>query len=129
MRILGFKKHWEKLDKPEFTTFRYPRGDRDWEEGEVVKVVIQPRKKGGGNVLGTAQIIDKVQRELDPIYYAMKPDECPPLTTDEEARADGFFDLADMNNWLEDTYGRLDYIPRMNKLTLVWVTEFKELDK
>ncbi len=125
MRILGFQKYWEKLDKPQFTTFRYPRGDRDWEEDEQVQVVIPARQKGGGQKLGIAKIVGKVARELDPIYYAMTRNECPPLVTDEEAREDGFYDLEDMNAWLEDTYGKLDYIPRMNKLNLKWIERLK----
>lgn len=54
MRILGFSKHWAKLDNPEFTTFRFPRKDKDWQIGETVKIVIKPRSKGGGELLGLA---------------------------------------------------------------------------
>ena len=112
MRILGFMKHWPKLDQEVFTTFRYPRLDKDWEIGEEVKVVIKPRCKGGGEILGIARIIGKEQKELDSSFSDVAP-----LVTDTEAIADGFEDVAGMVSWMEKTYG-LDYISLMNKLTL-----------
>ena len=52
MRIMGFQKQWvnqltgkPKLSEEEFTTFRWPRRDRDWEVGETVRVVMNPRTK------------------------------------------------------------------------------------
>jgi len=119
MRILGFTKKWTKLNQDEFTTFRYPRGDKDWGIGELVKVVIQPRRKGGGESLGTAEIKNKELREFDAEYYELAKDNVP-LITDGEAIADGFTSAEDMIAWLEKTYGKLDFWPRMNKLTLRW---------
>ena len=120
MRVLGFSKRWQKLSNPEFSTFRYPRMDRDWGVGEVVQVVIQPRRKGGGDKLGCAEIINNEVRELDAQYFEMVKGDCPPLVTDVEAQADGFAGLDDMITWMEKTYGRLDWMSRMNKLTLTW---------
>lgn len=120
MRILGFTKKWDKLSQPEFTTFRYPRGDYDWYVGEQVKVVLQPRRKGGGEFLGIVEITNKERREFDKEYFDLAQDGIP-MITDAEAIADGFMGVDDMVNWLEKTYGRLDFMPRMNKLTLKWL--------
>lgn len=123
MRVLGFQKMWDKLTKGwEFTTFRYPRGDYDWEVEELAQIVIQPRRKGGGNKLGTAKIISKEIREFDEEYLEFDKDCTISLVTDEEAIVDGFQSREDMIKWMEKTYGRLDWMPRMNKLTLKWVT-------
>ena len=119
MRILGFQKRWQKLSNLEFTTFRYPRGDYDWQVGEQVKVVFQPRRKGGGEVLGIAEIIKKEKREFDKEYFEIVKDGVA-LITEEEAIVDGFPSVSDMIKWLEKTYGRLDWMPRMNKLVLRW---------
>jgi len=122
MRILGFSKHWPKLYKGwTFTTFRYQRGDRDWQVGELVQVVVQPRRKGGGDKLGIAKIIAKEWRELDRGYYQIADGNCAPLVTDQEAQEDGFAGLDDMVRWMEKTCGRLDWVPCMQKLTLRWV--------
>ena len=109
MRILGFSQHWGKLSRDEFTTFRYPRADRDWYLGEAVKVVIQPRRKGGGCYLGTSEIISKESKLLEQV-------------TQQEAIADGFTGWIDMFNWLRKSYDveRLQAEP-MNKLTLRWL--------
>ncbi|MDD5081752.1 MAG: hypothetical protein PHU08_00120, partial [Dehalococcoidales bacterium] len=117
MRILGFAKHWDKLDKDEFTTFRYPRGDRDWFVGEQVQVFIKPRSKDRVR-LGFAGIVSKEDVELDP-EFAEKL--VIPLVSNYEARADGFTDRDDMVGWLKKTYG-LDYVSRINKITLRWIT-------
>jgi hypothetical protein len=124
MRILGFQKRWDKLRKSwEFITFRYPRRDKDWEVGEVVKVVVKPRSKNK-EVLGVAKIIGKEARAM-PLpneqfdYYA-----CPPLVTEQEAIADGFKSRDDMCEWLTQTYGHDDrwvFNEPMNKLTLRWI--------
>lgn len=126
MRILGFGRKWPKLQQEEFTTFRYPRGDYDWYVGERVKIVIQPRRKGGGEFLGEAEIIGKDRREFDKEYSEMVKDDIP-LITEAEVIVDGFTSIEDMIAWLRKTYGRLDWMPRMNKLALKWVT-FKKLE-
>ena len=118
MRVLGFSKRWQKLSNQTFTTFRYPRADKDWEIGEHVQITVQPRRKGGGDKLGIAVIINKEKRELDRDFYEQAHGKCTPLVTDEEARADGFVDLNDMVAWMEKTYGRLDWMLSLNKLTL-----------
>jgi len=58
VRILGFSKKWTKLNQDEFTTFRLPRKDKDWQLEEVVQVVFHPRHKDR-EVLSIAQIIEK----------------------------------------------------------------------
>ena len=120
-RVLGFAKQWEKLSKPEFTTFRYPRADKDWYTGERVQIVIHPRSPERLK-LGMAEIINIEQRELDSFFTdgkIVKPIGVP-LMTDVEAQEDGFLDLADMVKWMQKTYG-MDYISLMNKITLKWV--------
>ena len=34
MRIISFSVMWPKLQQPRFTTFRFPRKDKDWERVE-----------------------------------------------------------------------------------------------
>jgi len=114
MRILGFSKKWNKLSQKEFATFRYPRVDKDWYIGEKVQIIIQPRKKGGGEKLGIAEIVNKEIRELDPFFQSDS------LITDKEAIEDGFDNREDMVDWMQKTYG-LDYISAMHKLTLRWL--------
>lgn len=109
MRIFGFSKKWDKLQQPEFTTFRFPRKDRDWEVGEMVQVIYKPRRKGGGEKLGVAEIIGK---SLKPLW----------AISEKEAQEDGFEEWIDMFNWLRKSYpiARLQQYP-MNKLTLRWM--------
>jgi hypothetical protein len=107
MRILGFQKKWAKLSDPEFTTFRYPRADKDWQKGEEVQVVIKPRSKSR-KPLGNARIIK--------VEYIQMGD-----ITDAMARRDGFANKAEMMEWLAKTY-RNQYHwlwqKPMNRLTL-----------
>jgi hypothetical protein len=105
MRILGFSKKWDKLKRDEFTTFRYPRKDsdkgRDWHEGEILKIVYQPRHQN--EYLGIAQVISKDLKN-------------PYSIDDEEAVADGF------NNWSEMAdFLKLVPTSTINKLTLRWI--------
>lgn len=114
MRILGFSEKWDKLKQPVFTTFRFPRKDRDWEKEEIVQIVCKPRIKGGGEKLGIAKIVAKQKAWMDADI------------TEQEAKDDGFSSLVDMRIWFVKTYGirRLLSEP-MNKLTLVWVERTK----
>ena len=106
MRILGFSKKWAKLEQERFTTFRFPRKDRDWEPGEQVQIVYKPRSKNR-EPLGDAQIV-KIERRVFPV-------------TDEEAIADGFKDASDMAFWFRQAHGdRIDY-ETVNKVTLEWM--------
>ena len=66
MRILSFSKHWNKLEKDEFTTFRFPRKDRDWEAGEVVQVYYKNRTPQR-EYLGIARIFRKEERWVSDI--------------------------------------------------------------
>ncbi len=119
---MGFRTAWGKLLQPSFTTFRYPRADRDWKVGEVVQVVLKPRTPGRV-ILGTARIVGKEQRELDDFFQLHCPDTPSarvPLVTEEEAQADGFPSSAEMTAYMEKQYG-LDYISLFNKLTLEWI--------
>ena len=115
MRILGFSKKWQKLSNPEFTTFRFPRRDRDWEVGELVQVVYKPRSKNR-EILGTAEIVGKELRNM----VKLLADESPyPTISENEAKADGFKDYWEMWERLFDTYSGQRLIDEpMNKLTL-----------
>ena len=64
MRIISFTEKWSKLEQPIFTTFRYPRIDRDWQIGEMVQVFYKNRSPKREK-LGVAQIIGKEPRELN----------------------------------------------------------------
>lgn len=113
MRILGFQRKWDKLNRTYpyvayelalsdeeassavfFTTFRYPRLDKDWQVGELVQVVIKPRSK---------------ERKF--VYYAEIIKIEPIAMSDiiaQMAWADGFSSLGAMMDWLANTYGN-DY--------------------
>jgi len=116
MRILGFCRKWEKLNQPEFTTFRFARKDKDWQPGETVQVVYKPRSHGR-QVLGIAQILTKEPRGMSrgtPSPFQK--------VSNEEAKHDGFADYFQMWEWLFDTYGGRRLIDEpMNKLTLLMV--------
>lgn len=115
MRILGFSKKWDKLNQPEFTTFRFPRKDKDWQVDERVRIVYKPRSKGGGEELGEAIIVGRAIKWVV-IWWSGQWG-----IAEEEAQKDGFRDRYDMKRWLEKAYGiRYAYEP-MNKLTLRWV--------
>ena len=122
MRIMSFREKWDKLNQPEFTTFRYPRCDTDWYEGEVIQVFYKSRSPMREK-LGIAQIIKKEQRELDPNFEYVAP-----VITHDEAVADGFLSRGDMVMFMQKQYG-LDYISLFNKLTLRWVIPTKEENK
>ena len=121
MRILGFsKKDWYnyqdghyKFLEDEFTTFRIPRLDKDWQVGELVQVVYKQRTSQR-EVLGIAQIVNKKQQ-------------LPWLgdVSVEEARRDGFRNYTDMWQWFYKTHGKRLSLP-INKLTLRWINKKEE---
>ncbi len=115
MRILGFSEKWYKLSQEEFTTFRFPRRDKDWVEGEVVQVVFKPRSKER-EIFGVAEIISK---ELRHIFRWTVAGQSGGLSN-AEAVKDGFKDKDDMLRWLNKAHGDRIYQELMNKLTLRW---------
>ena len=115
MRVLGFSKRWQKLSNPTFTTFRFPRKDRDWAMGEEVQIIVKPRRKGGGERLGIAKIIEKEQRWIV-IWWSGEWG-----ITADEAIKDGFNNRYDMLHWLEKAYNTRHCYNLMNKLTLSWI--------
>ncbi len=114
MRELGFSQKWGKLNNNVFTTFRFPRKDRDWEVEEVVKIVFKPRSKQR-QVLGVAKITNKEMRKIATAYEQYRP-------TEEEAIADGFTNLFEMNTWFNKTYGKRIFEEPINKLNLMWIS-------
>jgi len=112
MRIISFSKKWDKLSQPKFTTFRFPRKDKDWYVGEVVQVFFKSRSPQREK-LGEAEIIAK---ELK-----LTSDSATDVT-DAEAKADGFNNVRDMETWMRKTYGEVKAWTRMNKLTLRWLS-------
>ncbi len=120
MRILGFSKvDWRnyethqdsKMLQPEFTTWRWPRKDRDWAVGEVVSVVVRTRSPHR-LILGEAEI--SANESVD-IYRI----------TDIDARTDGFPKAGDLQHYLmmeRITRGLGLVIP--NRLTLRWLSWF-----
>ena len=109
MRILGFSKEWDKLKQPEFTTFRFPRKDKDWQVGEIVQITYKPRSNSR-KILGTARIIAKEERRL----Y------CYNNREDDEARQDGFSNKHEMLLWINKIHGDRWQYKAMNRLTLRW---------
>ena len=131
MRIIGFSKKWDKLNNELlFTTFRYPRRDRDWEVEEVVQVVYKPRSKDR-EPLGIARIIRKQEKDMANKYweYRSRRD----VLADSkcihpgEALADGFIS----QHGAGDVKAMLEFLrePRrgdiINKITLYWIERTK----
>ena len=116
MRVLGFTKKWPKLQRPEFTTFRYVRNDKNWFIGEEVQLVFHPRHKDH-ELLGIGRIISIELRILKRPDKDWVPFGDWPLVTDEEAIADGFASRIEMLSWLRKTYGR-HYWPAIQKITI-----------
>lgn len=116
MRILSFNKKWAKLQNSEFTTFRFSRKDRDWEVKEHVQIYLKNRTPQREK-LGDAIIINKELRKIATALKQYRP-------TEQEAIADGFSSLIDMNTYFRKTYGsaRLFAEP-INKLTLRWLPQ------
>ena len=125
MRIMGFSKKWDKLNQSYFTTFRFPRRDRDWGLDEQVQIVYRPRSKDR-QVLGVAEIISKEKRAM--AWHGDMTGE--QKITEHEALLDGFDNTLGITGgayfamweFLWEYYGgkRLLKEP-MNKLTLHWV--------
>jgi hypothetical protein len=123
MRILGFSKVWPKLTQGwEFTTFRLPRLDKDWQPKETVQIVLKPRSKERV-LLGTAEI-RKVEPRQFPKWLTSMAWKDTPYITDEEAKIDGFSDVQEMFKWMLKTHGHDDrfHFQPINKLILRWVT-------
>ena len=134
MRILGFSKKWDKLNKKwyqrdvhTFTTFRYPRRDRDWEVEEVVQVVYKPRSKER-KPLGIARIIRIDEKDIDATWSFYPLPRFPNtdyMISPSEAEEDGFTgqhgggDVRAMISFIKD-WSRGDIV---NKLTLYWITK------
>lgn len=134
MRILGFSRKWQKLSgEILFTTFRYPRRDKDWQVEEVVQVVYKPRTKGRV-ILGTARIIRKQEKDTTNKWSYFPSPGFPntlDMITPEEAKEDGFTIMGadcvgDLLTWLRETAGMRFYRePIVNKLTLYWIERYK----
>jgi len=122
MRILGFVTRWKKLDKPFFTTFRYPRKDKDWLVGEKVQIVINPRSKKK-LWLGVAKILSIEKRNI-----GFKEMEGMKSLTDAEAKNDGFRSKEYMITWMFNLYGERIVNEPMNKLLFKWVERKPEED-
>ncbi len=113
MRIISFSKKWDKLQQPEFTTFRFPRRDKNWYIGETVQVFYKSRSPQREK-LGIAEIIKSEVRKIATGYVPYRP-------TENEAKEDGFLSLLDMNTYFRKTYGSHIFEKLINKLTLKWV--------
>jgi len=110
MRVMGFSVMWTKLEQPEFTTFRFPRRDRDWQIGERVQVVFRPRSKER-KLLFLADILNVEDRCFDPEF-------APPIT-EGEAIADGFwYGVLEMQEWMTKSHGKFSPSKVFHKITL-----------
>lgn len=123
MRVLGFSERWSKLDNNTFTTFRFQRRDKDWQTGEVVKVVFKPRTRER-EVLGVAKIIGKGKRWVAwEAQYLSASLQGIATVSDFEAAEDGFTGVLEMMEWMTKTHKDRNYRELMNKLTLEWVSQ------
>jgi len=130
MRILGVSKKWAKLNTDGlFTTFRFPRKDKDWQVEEAVQIVYKPRSKDR-EPLGIARIIRKEPKDLNKRWSYYSPftqPNTPDMITPNEAEDDGFTgmhgggDTEKMRRFFIDTYGYSKCKEPINKLTLYWI--------
>ncbi len=111
MRIISFTKRREKLSQDVFTTFRFPRKDKDWWVGETVQVFFKSRSPQRER-LGVARIIGKELKHIGDSNI-----------TENEAKEDGFESLDDMRRWMERTYTIAKTFNPINKLTLMRMPE------
>lgn len=118
MRILGFSEKWDKLNRSEFTTFRFTRKDRDWRVGEVVQVVFKPRTKGR-EMLGVAEIIGKERRWVG--WGVSRVGSLVWAVSHKEAVEDGFTGVLEMVNWMTKAHRDRNNREPMNKITLRWL--------
>jgi len=114
MRILPVIQKWPKLKKPQWTTFRLSRRDKDWQVGEVVQVVYRQRTPQR-EVLGVAEIVAKAPRGFRLTSGANS------LIAEREAREDGFNNTEEMEHWMLKAHGSRVRTEPLNKLTLRWV--------
>jgi len=133
MRELGFSKKWGKLrGQMVFTTFRFPRKDKDWAIEEVVRIVYKPRSKER-EVLGVARIIRKDIKDLNKRWnyyvagFSTQQENTPDMISPNEAEEDGFTgqhgggDAGKMREYFLETYGYAKCKEPINKLTLYWI--------
>ncbi len=112
---------WSKLNQEEFTTFRFPRKDRDWQIGERVQVVYHPRSRGR-KPLFWADILNVQSRSFD--------SQRAPAISHDEAVADGFPNgVLEMERWLAKSHGKFDSSKVFNKLSLKRVPSAKGEEK
>ena len=133
MRVLGFsRKDWmnyltntPKLEETEFTTFRVPRKDKDWERLEKVQIVLHQRSKER-DLLGVAMIIHK-----EPAFFFYMPNGLfiERIITDKEAKKDGFPSSHLMYLAMVKMHGREKAEGQFNKLTLKWLKVSREMWK
>jgi len=135
MRIMSFTKRWAKLNNPIlFTTFRYPRKDKDWEVEEVVQIFFRTRSKEREE-LGIARIIRKEVKDTSKEYHygsSLYPTATLDIITPEEAKEDGFTgmhgggDIEKLKDFLRESAGIEFYRQRLiNKMTLYWIRRNK----
>ena len=122
MRIMGFQKQWinqvtqtPKLSEETFTTFRFPRKDRDWEVGETVQIVIQPRTKGR-LPMGEAMIVTK---EIKCLIGGKATS-----ITNDEARVDGFRLATELVDFIMKGRPLSHWLLHPNRLTLRWTRRY-----
>ena len=121
---MGFQKQWinqvtqqPKMASDSFTTFRFPRKDRDWEVGEVIQIVMNPRTKKR-IPLGEAMIVTKEPRSL----IGGKAHSI----TNDEARLDGFRLATELVDFLLKGKPIQYWASHPNRLTLRWLKRYEQ---
>lgn len=114
MRILSFSHEWVdytvnriKWENDFFTTWRFPRRDKDWQVNETVQVWFKSRSPNR-RFLCQAQILAKTTRHVDE----------PDCITYLDALHDGFKSQEAMYDYLEKTHGERLKKETINKLYL-----------
>ena len=124
MRIMGFQKQWvnqltgkPKLSGNRFTTFRFPRKDRDWEVGETVQIVMKPRTKEriplGEAIIVTKEIKCLIGGKANSI-------------SNDEARMDGFYWAIDLVDFITKGKPLSIWELHPNRLTLRWTRRYND---
>lgn len=122
MRVLGFAEYHPKLRLHTFTTFRYPRSDRDWEHLEFVQIVLKPRTKDRVPI-GIAKISAKIEGYVFPQEKPFIDFPCH-LIRPSEALCDGFSNLREMHDYFVDMHGKRLLEEPLNKLVLSYIERF-----
>lgn len=114
MRIISFTEMWPKLQASQFTTWRFPRRDRDYITGEQLQAWYRQRSPKR-QFLFNVEVVSKWSKWLiDANGLHIRPD---------EALVDGFDSPEQMFEFLKKAHGKRVYNEPINVLLLRKIPE------